>query len=121
MSGFCSVPRVPFGVRFAWRLAPIFALLALAVLVVSGVIDPLQSGTLTMLPVLALAVVMLTRPYLGERVIARLRRSGPERGRASSPVATESLGRTAYLARGGRLIAVALAGRAPPAPLAGCR
>ena len=74
--------------RAVWRLALVLALAALAALALSGVIE-LQSGALTMLPALALAVVMLTRPYVGERVIARLRarRRGARTSRAASSAA----------------------------------
>jgi hypothetical protein len=83
--------------------------------------DSLQTGVLTLLPALVLAVMMLTRPYLGEQAIARLRRAG----RSRRPRGVATLG--GYLcpevavARGGRLIAAALAGRAPPLALAVCR
>jgi hypothetical protein len=106
--------------RLVWRSALILALSALAALALSGAIDPLQSGALTMLPAVALAVMMLTRPYLGERVIARLRARRPRRSRAAGSI-VGSLRADAHVARGGRLIAVALAGRAPPLALAGCR
>jgi hypothetical protein len=121
MSSLCSVlgPRV--GVRVLWRVALIFVTVALAALALSGAIDPLQSGALTMLPALALAVMMLTRPYLGERAIARLRARRPRRPRRRRVGATASARPhpSAVVARGGRLIAVALAGRAPPLAHAG--
>jgi hypothetical protein len=114
--------RSVFGPRahHLWRLSLILALAALAALALSGAIDPLQSGALTMLPAMALAVMMLTRPYLGERVIARLR---ARRRRRASAVRAIAGSRRAEVgvARGGRLVAVALAGRAPPHALAGCR
>jgi hypothetical protein len=120
MSSLCSVlgPRV--GVRFLWRVALIFVTVALAALALSGAIDPLQSGALTMVPALALAVLMLTRPYLGERVIARLRARRTRRRRLAA-TAGARLRPSVGVARGGRLIAVALAGRAPPLAHAGCR
>jgi hypothetical protein len=96
-----------------WRRAAAIALVVLVALVLGGAIDPLQSGALTMLPALALAAMMLTRPYLGERAIARLRRD-PARVPDVAAPAPAPLRRAATLARGGRLIAVALAGRAPP-------
>jgi hypothetical protein len=108
------------GVRALWRIAAVLALLALVALALSGAIDPLQSGALTMAPALALALLMLTRPYLGERVIARLRCARPRRLRIASSKAGRALPGV-YVARGGRLIAAALAGRAPPLALAGCR
>jgi hypothetical protein len=106
--------------RLVWRLASILALSTLVALALSGAIDPLQSGALTMLPAVALVVMMLTRPYVGERVIARLRARRSPRPRVAG--ATVGSPRPdAHVARGGRLIAVALAGRAPPLALAGCR
>jgi hypothetical protein len=98
-----------------WRLAAAIALVVLVALMLGGAIDALQSGALTMLPALALAAMMLTRPYLGERAIARLRR---DPARVPEVVAPAPSRRAATLARGGRLIAVALAGRAPPLALA---
>jgi len=108
------------GARPAWRLALALVLIALLMLSLGGLIDPLQSGALSMLPALLLAALMLTRPYLGERAIARLRacrreRPSPRRVAASPPR------QPARVVRGGRLIALALAGRAPPVALAGCR
>jgi hypothetical protein len=106
--------------RVVWRLTLIVALVALAALGLSGAADTMQTGLLTMLPALTLGVMMLTRPYLGERVIARLR---ARRRRRVNGVG-RTLGRPrpkVGVARGGRLIAMALAGRAPPLALAGCR
>jgi len=102
--------------RVVWRMALILAPAALAALALSGAIDPLQSGALTMAPAVALAVLLLTRPYLGERVIARLRDRRPRR-RGAVGARTARPRPSACLARGGRLIAVALAGRAPPLAL----
>jgi hypothetical protein len=104
----------------AWRPLLAVALVAIAVLAAVGAGGLQMTDLLTVLPALALAVVMLTRPYLGERVIARLRM---RRARAATGA---RLGRTCTrsrraIARGGRLIATALAGRAPPAALASCR
>jgi hypothetical protein len=76
---------------------------------------------LILLPALALALVMLIRPYLGERTITRLRVA---RSRRRDPRAALSLPRPRSRwqpsIRGGRLIAAALAGRAPPAAPAVC-
>jgi hypothetical protein len=102
-------------------VAPILTLAAVVALALSGVVDPLQSGALTMLPALALALVMLIRPYLGQRVIARLRRDRLRRAAPRGPAVAHSPRPAARVARGGRLIAVSLAGRAPPPALAGCR
>jgi hypothetical protein len=101
-------------------LALAFALLALAVLALSGRLGAAQGGVLIMLPALALAVMMLTRPFLGERVVARLRARRPRRAQAAAPIAAR-VRRRAGVARGGCLIATALAGRAPPLALASCR
>ena len=106
--------------RVVWRLAMVLGLTSLAVLALSGVLDSLQSGVLTMLPALALAVMMFTRPYLGEGVIARLR-SRRARPQGSVRQAGGLKRSEVSVARGGRLIAMALAGRAPPPALAGCR
>jgi hypothetical protein len=79
-------------------------------------------GLLTMAPALALAAVLLTRRYPGERVIVRLRtRRLGRRTAAARPSALLVRSRRRELAHGGRLIAVSLAGRAPPGLLAGCR
>lgn len=118
MSSLCSVDSR--GARVPLRgLMILVALVALIALTLCGAIDPLQSGALTMAPALAMAMMMLTRPYLGERVIARLR---TRRGSRRSATGRQSalMRRRARVARGGRLIAVALAGRAPPLACAGC-
>jgi hypothetical protein len=108
-------------VRPLWRMALALVLVTLVILALGGAIDPLQSGVLTMLPALALATAMLARPYLGERAIARLRarRSRPRRGPGVAPMSGGRPRPRASLARGGCLIATALAGRAPPPALAG--
>jgi hypothetical protein len=120
MSNLRSVLSRHVRVRLVPRMALALVLVVLVVLALGGAIDPLQSGALTMLPALALALLMLTRPYLGERAIARLR---ARRSRRRHVVATGGapVRPSASVARGGRLIAVALAGRAPPLALAGCR
>ena len=106
--------------RVVWRSVMVLALAAIAALAFSGAFDSMQTGLLTTLPAIALAVMMLTRPYLGERVIARLR--AVRRRRRSDARQARVLPRpAATVARGGRLIALALAGRAPPLGLAGCR
>lgn len=107
-------------VRALWRMLPVVALLAVTVLALVGVDGSLQPGVLMMAPALALVVLMLTRPYLGERVIARLR-TRRVRGRVVAACARRRLPSRRMAARGGRLIATALAGRAPPPALAGCR
>ncbi len=120
MSYLRSALAPPIRVRLVWRMALGLAFVALLALALGGVIDPLQSGALTMLPALALAAMMLTRPYLGERAIARMRARRPRRGHGAR-VGSARVYPGAYVARGGRLIAVALAGRAPPLALAGQR
>jgi hypothetical protein len=106
--------------RLVWRLALVLALVALALLALSGAIGSLQGGVLTVLPALAFAAMMLTRPYLGERVIARLRARPRQRASAVRAIVKPPR-QEVRVARGGRLIAAALAGRAPPLTLAGCR
>ncbi len=79
----------------------------------------MQTGALMLAPVLALLVLMLTRPYIGERILARIAARRPRRAVAEIRF-TAGYSRM-NIVRGGRLIAVALAGRAPPPVLAGCR
>lgn len=106
--------------RVVWRLTLVLALIALGAAALSGALGPVQGGVMIMLPALLLAVVMLTRPYVGERVIARLRIRRPRRpGAPAGAIAPP--GQPARVMRGGCLIAVALAGRAPPLALADCR
>jgi len=100
--------------RAVWRLSLLLVLLALGALALGGALSSLQGGALTMLPALVLAVMMLTRPYMGERVIAQLR-ARRSRGEGSPRRVVARMRTSASLARGGRLIAEALAGRAPPA------
>ncbi len=117
MGDRCSVfsPRA----RVIWRLALALALIAFTALALSGEIGGLQSGALTLLPVIALAVVKLARPYIGEGVIAQMHVRRRRRPCAAALIVVP-LRRRGGLARGGRLIAVAMAGRAPPLALAGC-
>jgi hypothetical protein len=118
---FCSVSSGPRA-RGLWRLAVILALITLIALALSGTIESLQSGALMMFPALLLAVLMLARPYTGERVIARLCNHHRKHRRASGSSAPAIRLRPRMLvARGGRLIAVAMAWRGPPPALAGCR
>jgi hypothetical protein len=116
MSSLSSV----FGPRahVVWRLAALLALVALAVLALSDGSASLQTGVLMMLPALSFAVLMLTRPYLGERILARLAARRPRRRVLAAKRGARRAGIS--LARGGRLIAVALAGRAPPLAVADC-
>jgi hypothetical protein len=80
-----------------------------------GLAVALWQGALYVLPALLLAVALLARRYPGERLLVRLhvRRTRPRVGlRGVCTFAPAG-------PRGGRLIALALAGRAPPAPRAG--
>jgi hypothetical protein len=109
--------------RLLWRLSPTLALITLVVLALSGELGEAQGGVLIMLPALLLAIVMLTRPYLGEQAIARLRvRRARHDHRPRTPACVIAPQHApARASRGGRLIAVSLAGRAPPLALVGCR
>lgn len=79
------------------------------------------AAALTMLPALVLALVMLVRPYLGERAIARLRAACMRRPRVRLTLRlSNARSRTSVAMHGGLLIAASLAGRAPPAACAGC-
>ncbi|HEX4116275.1 MAG TPA: hypothetical protein VHY18_10420 [Solirubrobacteraceae bacterium] len=106
--------------RPLWRTSLALVPIALVALALSGELGAVQGGALIMLPALLLAVVMLTRPYLGEAAIARLRiRRARRKRRLGTPAcALAPLRAPARVSRGGRLIAVALAGRAPPLALA---
>jgi hypothetical protein len=116
-----SDPRPLFDsrVRVVWRSTAMLALVAFAVVALSGKLGGAQSGALIMLPALLFATVMLTRPYLGERVIARLRVRHVRRPHTGAYV-RGPLRPATRAASGGRLIAMALAGRAPPLAPAGC-
>jgi hypothetical protein len=98
--------------RLVWRLLLLLALVALAALSLSGGSASLHTGVLMMLPALSLAVLMLTRPYLGERILTRL--AARQSRRRAAGVTLPGVRAGMSVARGGRLIAVALAGRAPP-------
>jgi hypothetical protein len=76
-------------------------------------------GLLYLAPALVLAVVLLGCRYPGERVIERLREVRAVRPRARAAGAPRPRQRPREHQRGGRLIAVSLAGRAPPF-VAGC-
>lgn len=104
--------------RTLWRCAVVLVLLALLALTHGAGSASIQTGVLMMSPALCAAVMMLTRPYLGQGILARLsaRRRRPGAPRARSRAAHPR----AHLARGGRLIASALAGRAPPSLPAAC-
>lgn len=80
-------------------------------------------GALYLLPAAGLALVLMCGRYPGERALKRLRA-----GRTMLPRATRTAGAStperrhteSHVLRGGRLIAVSLAGRAPPATAAVC-
>lgn len=78
----------------------------------------LAMGLLYLLPAIALALFLFLGRYPGERTLRRLRRAlaSPRSRPASSPLPRVH---AAELFRGGRLLAVSLAGRAPP-PIAVC-
>jgi hypothetical protein len=76
----------------------------------------LVEGALYLLPALLAAALLARRP--GERLIVALHRRFTQRARRAGSIATPGL-RLAHptkhsFPRGGRLIAAALAGRAPP-------
>jgi len=106
--------------RAAWRLPLIVALIAVSALICAAGGHWLQTGVLSMLPAVALAIVLLTRRYPGESVLARVRASRSPRPCAAtlSSARRRADGR---IARGGSLIAVAMAGRAPPCTVTACR
>jgi hypothetical protein len=101
--------------------APALLLILLGILVLvaldGGTAGALWQGALYLLPALLLGAALLTRRYPGERLLETLRLRGAQhRARAHARTvrhATERL-----TPHGGRLIAVSLAGRAPPMPRA---
>jgi hypothetical protein len=122
MSGICDL-RAGRAATAIGRLGLVVAVVLLAAGELSGQLGSCSSALMMMLPALLLAAVMLVRPYPGERTIARLRtlRRAPEpRCGPVRPISPSGRPGRA-LVRGGRLIASALAGRAPPAVLARCR
>ncbi len=104
--------------RLLLRLVLLLGLVAFVALALGRGGASLQTGALMMAPVLALGVLMITRPYLGGRMLARLASRRPRRTVAGVILTNRWAG--PRVARGGRLIAAALAGRAPPPALAGC-
>jgi len=121
MSRTSDQPGRREGPRPVLRLVLALALLGVLALALGGALGSLQGVVLTLAPALGLAAMMLTRPYLGERVIARLRARRQSHPHAlAARVAARGCPR-APRARGGRLIALALAGRAPPLAPVGCR
>lgn len=73
----------------------------------------LAGDLLTVLPIVGFGLLMVVRPYFGAGTIARLRRGAPRKRRLATPDGAPFRSRR-EIARGGRLIASALAGRAPP-------
>jgi hypothetical protein len=82
---------------------------------------PLLEGALYLLPALLIVLALALGRHPGERVIVELcaRRAGRPRRRALT--LTHRCAGTRPAPRGGRLIATALAGRAPPLALAAAR
>jgi hypothetical protein len=105
-------PRVP-------RLTLLAALVLFVAVVLSHGSGASLDGLLYLAPALVLAVVLLGRRYPGERVIERLREVRAARPRARVVGAPPPRQRPREHQRGGCLIAVSLAGRAPPL-VAGC-
>jgi hypothetical protein len=78
-----------------------------------GMAGALWQGAIYLLPALLLALVLLTRRYPGERLLGRLRlHLRPRRSERARAVRYTAERPPPH---GGRLIAVSLAGRAPPA------
>jgi hypothetical protein len=74
---------------------------------------------LYLLPALLLLLVLLVRRYPGERLLGVLAARRARRARTRVPAATRRI--ELPVPHGGRLIAVSLAGRAPPrAPAGAC-
>jgi hypothetical protein len=98
-------------------LAALAAIAALAAVVLCGKVA-LSAELLTIAPALAVALFMLAKPYAGERAIAKLRERCAgriPRGAATASSLSRTRATIRIAVRGGRLIAAALAGRAPPA------
>jgi hypothetical protein len=69
---------------------------------------------LVFLPALLLLAALLVGRYPGEATLERLRRRASPMLRAPCPARSRPLPQWAWSPCGGRLIALALAGRAPP-------
>jgi hypothetical protein len=102
------------------RVLAAVGLVTFIAMAAAGVFGAPRGDLLTLLPLCAVILVMLLRPYAGEGAIARLRGARGTRARAPSQLESPRSLDLAHVARGGRLIAAALAGRAPPLGLAGC-
>jgi hypothetical protein len=111
-----SATRSP---RHAFGLAVVaVALVAVGALAPLGVLGAFQSGALTLLPALVLVALLLAGRYPGEQLIERWGRVRP-RVRPAAVRVLAPIRPARELPHGGRLIATALAGRAPPAFAAG--
>jgi hypothetical protein len=110
---------VPRSAHHACALAvSVLAVAAIGLLASLGSLGALAPGVLMLLPALLLALVLLAGRYPGERLIERWRRARPSARQALVAVLAPGR-RSPQLVRGGRLIAAALAGRAPPRSVAG--
>jgi hypothetical protein len=111
--------RIGLAVPAGFALLSICGLLALAA-PGSGIAAGLWQGMLYLLPALLLLLVLLARRYPGERLLGALRvRRARGRARVRAGVAVRRI--ELPVPHGGRLIAVSLAGRAPPLAWAGAR
>lgn len=91
-------------------------------LAAAGLLASAAPALLTLAPAIACAALMLARPYLGERTIARLRRGCTCASRRGIGALQRPPARPERaIVRGGRLLAAALAGRGPPLLAAGTR
>jgi hypothetical protein len=82
-----------------------------------GVAGGLWEGLLYVLPALLLALALLAKRYPGERLIGALVRRRCRRARVGPRAVVRRI--ELPVPHGGRLLAVSLAGRAPPRRLAG--
>jgi hypothetical protein len=89
-------------------------LLAVGVLAPLGALGALESGALMLVPVLLLTAALLAGRYPGERLIEHWGRARPRPRAVLARVRVPSRP-SRERPHGGRLIATALAGRAPPA------
>jgi uncharacterized membrane protein len=106
--------------RAAARVAAVLAMVAFLAAAATGALGSSRDDLLTLFPLFLLIAVMVLRPYAGERLIARLRGASKRRPPAPARIGLSRPLRLAILARGGRLIATAMAGRAPPPARADC-
>jgi hypothetical protein len=95
------------------------AVAAVAVLALLGVLGVLGPGALTLLPALLLAAALFAGRFPGERMLERWTRARPAVRRAVARLVLPPTRAAGATPRGGRLVAAALAGRAPPALAAG--